>query len=529
MENMYENAAQTRKNKLLLAIIVICLIIIPVLSAMEIFKKKDFVNAVVEFVFFVPMLIALFLHLAKKYDASARVVVISCYVLMSLMSLIVKPTGPVLFYRNEAYHLLALAMAIVFVRNLKIAAYGAFLMVIVQIVFGVFFLIPAGFEAAAVFTMLVMELLMYGLTCLLFFQFANLAKKQSFDLEEEKKNSEHQLEYISKIVQGAADNFESISNLADQVDNIHHLMNDSVSSMNDIDNRVSLIDEGADTSLEATKTIGQNIKDLNSYIAEMVSSQKASSESVREMISAVSTVAESTEKEREALHLLSDTSEEGRKKLAELLGNIKQVETSIKAIQGILSVLDTISAQTNLLAMNAGIEAAHAGEAGKGFAVVAEEIRKLADNSAKNSHEIDLQLHNVTDCIAVVTKQSDSTKSSFNEIENKVKLSVQSCQAMAAATEQLASNGQHVLDSINHLDESSVKIKAEGDCITASQTKLYDVQNRLKESLMVLSTDSSLIKNKNSSVLSKLNDVTIISSKVSRQARELKSISNMER
>lgn len=528
MSNISSIAAQTRKNKLLLGIIISCLLIIPALAGLEYFKKKDVINALVEFVFFFPMFAALVCCIAKKYETASNIVVVSCYCLMSLMSLIVKPTGPVLFYRNEAYHLLALAMAIAFAKNFKIAIYGAIAMIPVQVIFGVFFLIPAGFEPSAVFTMLIMELLMYGLTCMLFFQYANLARKNSKDLEDERKHSEQQLEHISKIVEGAADNFESISDLTQQVEKIQKLVGDSVHSMNDIDNRVNQIDDGADTSLNATAAIGNNINQLNAHINDMVVSQKESSDSIAEMITAVKTVADSTAKERDALNLLADTSEEGRKKLSELLENIKQVETSIKAIQGILGVLDTISAQTNLLAMNAGIEAAHAGEAGKGFAVVAEEIRKLADNSAKNSHEIDIQLHNVTDCIVTVVKQSDETKSSFDEIENKVKLSVQSCQQMAAATEQLASNGQRVLDSINLLDERSIKIKNEGDNITSSQSKLVEEQNRLKESLMALSTDSALIKNKNNSVITALNDVSLISARVSRQAHELNNISRAE-
>lgn len=518
------NYVKTLKNSILKIILIICLLLIPVLALLEYLSGK-YLNFFVEIAFEFPLLVALLFLLKKRYRIASNILVISAYLMTSLLSMIVKPTGPILFYRNVTYSMLALGVAILFLQDFIIAFIGAGYMAIVQIIFAFAGLIPAGFETKSVLTMLVMAICIYGLICFLFFQYATISRKQAKQLEKEQQQSMDQLEKISLIIKSASTNLESISNLANDVNSIQSLVKDSVNSMNEITQKLTDIDNGADISIEAANRIGLTISYLNTNIEDLFVSQLQSNQTTGKMRENVGIVVESTENEKNSLHDLSLASEDGIKSLNELINNIHLVEESILSIRRMLSVIMSISNKTNLLAMNAAIEASHAGEAGKGFAVVAGEIRKLADNSAKNAHDIENVLQDVTDHINVVSIQSSHTEKNFANIELMLNQSVISIDKITEVAHFLKENSEQVYDAMKNVGIYSDKIKQGGINIEKAQEELVKTHDDLKKSLESLNNNVETISTKNNAVLVELESILITSETGRNQAEELQLLS----
>ncbi len=137
----------------------------------------------------------------------------------------------------------------------------------------------------------------------------------------------------------------------------------------------------------------------------------------------------------------------------EAIGAMQRIESASAEIKSIISVIDEIAFQTNLLALNAGVEAARAGEAGKGFAVVAQEVRELAQRSAKASKEIRDLIGKSGEQVANGVTLVQSTGSALTQIENFVAQIDVNIDSIATAAREQSVGLQEISTSVNTLDQ----------------------------------------------------------------------------
>jgi methyl-accepting chemotaxis protein len=153
----------------------------------------------------------------------------------------------------------------------------------------------------------------------------------------------------------------------------------------------------------------------------------------------------------------------GRGVLDKVVAEVRDISSRSDRLREANALIASIAAQTNLLAMNAAIEAAHAGDAGSGFAVVADEIRKLAENSARQSKAIAADVREISTAITGVVSSSGEASSSFTEVVDQIRrLHDLEEEIKLAMTEQSAGSAQ-VLDSLNLINEVTAEVRRSAD------------------------------------------------------------------
>jgi len=218
-------------------------------------------------------------------------------------------------------------------------------------------------------------------------------------------------------------------------------------------------EEGANEADRAMKVIKDNIDNLNRLIEDQSDSINNSSSAVEQMTANIHSVTKTLVENSKNVEELTEASENGKTGLQGVAEKIKEIAKDSEGLLEINSVMNNIASQTNLLSMNAAIEAAHAGEAGKGFAVVADEIRKLAESSSSQSKTTATMLKKIKASIDNITAASNEVLARFEVIDNSVKTVSTHELNIRNAMEEQEVGGKQILESIERLKEISVSVK----------------------------------------------------------------------
>ena len=214
------------------------------------------------------------------------------------------------------------------------------------------------------------------------------------------------------------------------------------------------------TETNATmEQITLNIDKLNEHVENQSASVSQSSSAIEEMLANIQSVTNTLIKNAENVKELMDASEVGRGGLSDVAADIQEISRESEGLLEINSVMENIASQTNLLSMNAAIEAAHAGEAGKGFAVVADEIRKLAESSGEQSKTISTVLKKIKESIDKIIRSTNNVLDKFEAIDTRVKVVSDQEENIRNAMEEQGTGSKQILEAVGQLNEITTQVK----------------------------------------------------------------------
>ena len=290
------------------------------------------------------------------------------------------------------------------------------------------------------------------------------------------------------------------SDLESNMMSVSEVVSNITAGIEDLKKRFVEQEESVSGTAAAIEHIIKTLRGLDESIGQQAAMITESSTSFDKMSHSIDTVGENVVETREAIRNLSAATNDGR----ETLAKANEVSQRISDASGDLieagAVIENIASQTNLLAMNAAIEAAHAGEAGKGFAVVASEIRKLAEESSAQGKKISITLKNLSAEIKALADSASGAVEKFNIISGYSKGLSASIEGVVHAMDEQEENGKIIWGIINDVTGVTNEVKsgsgdmlADGEKVVSATKRLDDLTRILRENIENIASQTEMI------------------------------------
>ena len=265
-------------------------------------------------------------------------------------------------------------------------------------------------------------------------------------------------------------NMEETGSTIEMINNVINAMRKNIISQSDEVKSVS----------SSIDNINGSLNVLNEHIVKQGKHVSESSSAIEQMLANINSVTQTLVKNSENINSLTESSSSSFVDLQKVSGDIQEIAKESESLLEINTVMQSIASQTNLLSMNAAIEAAHAGESGKGFAVVADEIRKLAENSGKQSKTISIVLKKIKTSIDMITQSTTAVLERFKIIEQEVETVSNQENQIRHAMEEQGTGSRHILEAITQLKTVTDLVQSASADMTTETTQIIKQSSNLK-------------------------------------------------
>jgi methyl-accepting chemotaxis protein len=225
---------------------------------------------------------------------------------------------------------------------------------------------------------------------------------------------------LSSIQQASDVNREASQKLAQTAESSVAAAHEIQAEADTIQARMNRMNEMTGKAMDGARAISEEARVFKDSAKSQDAQVESTGATVSQMLASINSVIEITSQESAASERMVKEAENGGLVIDEAFSRVASIGAGVDKIQEMVTLIEEIASRTNLLAMNAAIEAAHAGDAGRGFAVVAEEIRRLAENSQESSKGIGQRTQGIIEDIKAAEQARGLASDSFKGISERI-------------------------------------------------------------------------------------------------------------
>ncbi len=310
---------------------------------------------------------------------------------------------------------------------------------------------------------------------------------------------------LKELVMNVADATRRLLGSSKELEDVSASLEESIVQLNDATSQLA---DAAQSQANDATSAAESVSQITTTVSSIMDRAKTSERNVSETIEALSENAESVVSISESLHRQVE-------EMAKLVQSVKQLGDMAENISGIVDTVTEIAEQTNLLALNAAIEAARAGEAGRGFAVVADEIRKLAERSEESASDIRSILRGLVEKIEEVV-QSITERFRVLEAEgNKLK-------SVASQTKELGEKSQIILASIQEIIDAIGEVEEQIRVVSTAVEQMAAVAEENSATAEEISASTASMEEMSKKLMKSVEDIREVAGRFNAIVRRFK-------